>query len=149
MKPSGRKPPAMADGIEFDPNDVQALREWYRGDLKEGSARDLRARRTLAQMLRYAKPLDLGLRWVLADAFDPDGEGDLRLSLKRKRGRRKQINDRHVAAYVYQQTKAGEKFESAVEGAMAAFKVSRGGVTGAFSIWRPHFDRDPKLATRI
>ena len=149
MKPSGPKPPAMADGTEFDRDDVQALREWYRGDLKEGSARDLRARRTLAQMLRYAKPLDLGLRWTLADAFDPDGESDLRLSLKRKPGRRKHINDRHVAAYVYQQTKAGEKFESAVEGAMAAFKVSRGKVTGAFSIWRPHFDRDQKLATRI
>ena len=60
MKPSGPKPPAMADGTEFDPDDVQALREWMRGDLKEGSARDLRALRTLAQMLRYAKPLDLG-----------------------------------------------------------------------------------------
>ena len=86
---------------------------------------------------------------MLADAFDPDGEDDLRLSLKRKRGRRKQTNDRHVAAYVYRQRQAGVPFESAVAGAMAAFKRSRGKVTGAFSIWRPHFDRDRKLATRI
>jgi hypothetical protein len=120
-----------------------------RGDLKKGSARDLRALRTLAQMLRYSNPLDVSLRWFLADALDPDGEGTHRLLLKKKPGRPKRIDDRRIAAYVYRQTQADVPFESAVKGAMAAFNVSRGTVTGALSIWRRHFDRDPKLFTRV
>jgi hypothetical protein len=65
----------MADDVGFEPDDIQALIEWLRGDIRKGSRRELQARRTLARMLRSERPLDLGLRFILADAVDPDGEG--------------------------------------------------------------------------
>jgi hypothetical protein len=139
----------MTANSGFDPDDIQALIEWLRGDLREGSARDLQARRTLARMLRSSKPLDPGVRFILADAVDPDGESGERLVLKRKPGRRQRVNERHVAAYVYQRKKAGVKAESAVKEAMTKFNVGRSTVTGALSKWRPHFERDPKLFERI
>jgi hypothetical protein len=58
-------------------SNIAALREWLGARTKKGSARDLQARRTLAQMLRSSKPLDEGTRLILADAVDPDGEGGL------------------------------------------------------------------------
>jgi hypothetical protein len=139
----------MTVGAEFDPDDIQALIEWLRGDLRKGSTRDLQARRTLARMLASSKPLDPGLRFILADAVDPDGEYGLQLSLKRKPGRPGRVNERHVAAYVYQKKNAGMKLESAVKEAMTKFNVSRSTVLGAWSEWRPDIERDPDLYGRI
>jgi hypothetical protein len=45
--------------------------DWLDGKFKEGSAADLKARRVLAQVLRSGR-LDRGLRFMLADLFDPD-----------------------------------------------------------------------------
>lgn len=137
----------MADDTE--PDDIQALIEWLRGELRKGSPRELRARRTLARMLRSERPLDLGLRFILADAVDPDGEGAQRLLLKRKRGRPQRINHRRVAAFLYQRTKAGESWEAAVHATMDEFRCARGTVTGAWSKWRGHIERHPETFARI
>jgi hypothetical protein len=137
------------DGIELDLDDSLALADWLRGNTKKGSARDLQARRVLARMLRSSEPLEMVVRLILADAVDPDGVGGLQLSLKRKLGRRRQINHLDVAAYVYKRKKAGVKAESAINEAMTKFNVGRSTVTGAWSKWRPYFERGPKLFERI
>src|SRR5262249_20857201 len=103
----------------------------------------------LARMLRSSKPLDPGVRFILAEAIDPDGEDDVRLFLKRKPGRRRRVNERHVAAFIYQRTKAGVKLESAVKNAMTEFNVSRSTALGAWSEWRPHIEQNPELYGRI
>jgi hypothetical protein len=136
-----------ADDIEFEPDDIQALGEWLRG-VKQLPPRELQARRTLARMLRYAKPLNLGLRWVLADAVDPDGEGVHRLILKRKPGQQRKISDQAVAVFVHRKRQSGEKFRLAVEQAMTEFNVSHGKVTSAYKKWRPHIERNPELFER-
>jgi hypothetical protein len=138
-------------GAEFDPddNDIRALFEWLKGDTREGSARDLQARRTLARVLRSSKPLDFGLRLILAEAVDPDGEDNVRLFLKRKPGRPQAFNERHIAVFIYQRTEADLKLESAVKEAMTKFNASHGTVTKAWSKWKPHIKRDPELYGRI
>jgi len=138
-----------AGGAECDPDDIQALIEWLRADSRKGSARDLQARRTLARMLRSSKPLDPGVRFILAEAIDPDGEDDVRLFLKRKPGRRRRVNERHVAAFIYQRTKDGVSVESAVKEAEGKFAVKSSTVYSAWSKWRPHIKRDPELWGRI
>src|SRR5690349_6744675 len=40
--------------------------------LKDGSIEELEARRALTRLLRTSRPLDLGVRFVLADLIDPD-----------------------------------------------------------------------------
>jgi hypothetical protein len=139
----------MADDTE--PDDIQALIEWLvRGELRKGSPRELQARRTLTRMLRSEPERDLwGLRFILADAFDPDGEGGQRLFLKRTPGRRRRINDRHVAAYIYQRKQAGVKLESAVKEVTTKFNVSRSTAIGAWTKWRPYIERYPKPFARI
>jgi hypothetical protein len=139
----------MTDNAEFSPDDIQALLEWLRGDIRKRSPRELQARRTLARMLRSERPLDLGLRFILADAVDPDGEGGKQLLLKRKPGRPRRIIQQHVAAFVYQRhTVEGVLWESAVSEAMEKFSCKRGTVTGAWRNWQKHIERQPQLFLR-
>ena len=136
----------MTDNTEFSPDDIQALLEWLRADTRRGSPRELQARRTLARMLRSSKPLAPGLRFILAEAVDPDGEDGTQLLLKRKQGRPRRINQRHVAAFIYQKTKAGVSVESAVKEAEDKFGVGSSTAYDAWAKWRPDFERDPELA---
>jgi hypothetical protein len=128
----------MADDIKFDPDDLDAVEAWLRGDTRKGSPRDLQARRTLEQMLR-GLPYD-GLLDVLAAAVK-----DGRLVMRRKRGRR-QKDAYSIAAFVYQRTKAGVRVESAVKEAEDKFGVKSSTVYSAWSRWRPFIEQMMKLA---
>jgi hypothetical protein len=138
----------MADDLEFRPDDIKAAREWLRGEVRKGSLRDLQARRTLARMLR-SDPPDVGLLFILADAIDPDGEGGQRLFLKRKPGHPRRINQRHVASFIYQKTKAGASWKAAVQEAMNEFRCARATVTAAWAVWQKHIKDRPETFGRV
>jgi hypothetical protein len=82
-------------------HEIKSIVDWLGGKFKEGSADDLKARRTLARALRD-RPLDRDLLFMLADLIDPDQRGDMGLWLvfKRPPGRRKTTNWRRVAAII-------------------------------------------------
>lgn len=111
--------------------------------LKEGSPEELEARRALARMLRSTRPLDLGLRYVLADMIDPDrDEAERTMRFKNRRAGRpsnpeaeKMVADFVEAAL----SEANGKLESAVAEAMKEFGLERSRV---FDILR---NRKPKL----
>jgi hypothetical protein len=128
--------------------DLSALKEWFWGRIKRGSPRELQARQALLWMLRDS-PLDGGLRALLTEAIDPDGDSAVQLCLQRRRGRPQRINDYRIAVFVYRQRQSGQKYRLAVEEAMTEFKASRGKVTSAYRKWRPHIERDLKLFGRI
>jgi hypothetical protein len=121
-----------------------------RGDITKGSPRDLQARRTLARMLRSE---DVGLIRILADAIDPDNAGSGwigRLIMQRRGpGRRRRVEQRRIAAFVYQRTKAGVPVESAVKEAEDKFGIKSSTAYAAWSKWRPHIERNPEMWGRI
>jgi len=126
-----------SDGIEL----AQALIDWLEGRIKRGSPRELQARRLLAHLLRYQDPLVMTLRWSLADAVDPEGQGPVQLSINRKRGRQRKANPLHVAIFIRRERRPREKFDSIVERAMAKFNLSRGTVTDAWKQCRQRVER--------
>jgi hypothetical protein len=131
---------------DFNSDDFAALVERLRVRTKKGSARDLQARRTLARMLRSSEPLEVGVRFLLADAVDPDRlSGAVTMpELKRKRGRPGRFNKLHIAAFIYQRVKAGVPVESAVKEAEDKFGVGSSTAYNAWSEWRPYIERNPK-----
>ena len=117
----------MADDIKFDPDDLDAAKAWLRGAIKkQGSPRDLQARRTLERMLREIPDAVVAL---LATAIK-----DGRLVMKRKRGR-PQKNAYLIATFVDQKNKAGISVESAVKEA-ERLGVKRSTIYSARSKWR-------------
>ena len=126
------------------------VKAWLRGDIKEGSPDDLEARRTIARMLRSE---DVSLIRILADAIDPDNTGSGwigRLIMKpRGPGRRRRVEQRRIAAFVYQRTSDGVPVESAVKEAEGKFAVESSTVYSAWSKWRPHIERNPEMWGRI
>jgi hypothetical protein len=130
---------------DSNPDDFAALVERLRVRTKKGSARDLQARRTLARILRSSEPLEVGVRFILADAVDPDRlRGAVTMpEFKRKRGRPQRISDFNIAAFVYRKRQSGQKYRLAVEEAMTEFKASRSKVTSAYRKSRPDIERDP------
>ena len=141
----------MADGIKFDPDDIQALIEWLQGRIGKRSPRELQARRMLALMFRTKTvTVDGWLCRILADAVDPDRENVVQVSLKRgKQGRPQRIEDYPIAVFVYEERKRLRKHKLAVEQAMTKFGVSRGKVDGAWRKWRSYIEENPKLYARI
>jgi len=122
------------------------VKEWLSGDLTDGSPHDLQARRTIARMLRSE---DAGLIRILADAIDPDNTGSGwigRLIMKPRRpGRRRQVGQRRIAAFIYQRTKDGVPVEAAVKEAEDKFAVRSSTIYSAWSKWRPHIERNPEM----
>ena len=126
-----------SNGFEF----AQALIDWLEGRIKKGSPRELQARRLLAHLLRHQDPLVKYLRWSLADAVDPEGQGSVQLSINRKRGRQRKANPLHVAIFIHREMKKRGEFDSVLKRAMAKFKASHGTVTAAWKQYRQHVER--------
>jgi hypothetical protein len=141
----------MADGIKFDPDDIQALIEWLQGRIGKRSPRELQARRMLALMFRTRTiNVDGWLCRILADAVDPDRENVVQVSLKRgKAGRPRRFEDYHIAVFVCEERERLRKHKLAVEEAMTKFGVSRGKVDGAWKKWRSYVEENSKLYARI
>jgi hypothetical protein len=122
-------------------DDYRTALAWLSGELKEGTAAELDARRTLARMLRSG-PLVLGVRVGLANAIDPDMRDSVGswLTFKRSRGNRSgKMDHRRIAAVVWHRRAAGDPFEAAIRAAMSKCKASRATVTAAWREWSPHF----------
>jgi hypothetical protein len=101
-------------------HEVRLIGRFLAGELKEGSAENLTARRALARLLRNPEQqLDLGLRWALAELFDPDPplayshNGPIRLARsdecpliihlkRRRRGRpeRDAVTEKEIAEFI-------------------------------------------------
>ena len=127
--------------------EVSAIANWLSGKFKENSPREMEARRALATILRHG-PLDLSLRVWLANLFDPDMRDTEKqwFVLKRPRGRSKTVNDRQVAAVVWERVERGDKQEAALQHAVDTMDVSLSTAEKAFAKWRDRLDRlGPKL----
>jgi hypothetical protein len=108
---------------------------------KEGSPDDLEARRTLARMFRSTVPLDLGLRGIVADLFDPDRDEVDRIIRFERRRRGKPsipaIAEKEIAEFIWSQRQAGEKIATAVSRATKQFGLKRSRVQAIWSQWQP------------
>jgi hypothetical protein len=108
--------------------------------LKEGSAEELEARRALARVLRTSKPLDLGLRFCIADLIDPDNDGDgrrIRFEQSRKGKPSNALAEREVAKSIWLQVQAGVKTESAIKSATQEFGLQRSRILEIWGHWKP------------
>lgn len=122
----------------MDKDTVKNLVQWLSG---ERDADEAGARRALADLLRGSRPLDVGLRFILADLFDPDSEIDRSLAIKRARGNRKnQLDQRRIAAHIWRATQAGCKLKRAVGAAAHDFGCHQSTVYEAWTQWRPIFE---------
>jgi hypothetical protein len=128
--------------------EVLTIAKWLSGDLED--QHETEARLVFARVLRSSIPLDLTLRFMLADLIDPDNDdNDHRLVLKRKPGNRApRSNHRSIAAHVWKRIKEGDGFESAVVDAMGHFDVGRTTVTNAWAEWKHYIESYPELFTR-
>jgi hypothetical protein len=131
-------------------SDIQAVIAWSHGDLKEGSAEELEARRIIARLLRSSRPLNLGFRSMLADLIDPDDDvAEHRFVLKQRPGNRKRSADHcRIAVYVWRRVAEGAQIKAAAIDAMGHFRVKRSTVMAAWSKWKPHIERYPKFYAR-
>ena len=113
--------------------------------LKEGSPEELEARRALARMLRSTRPLDLGLRYILADMIDPDrdeAERTIRFKNRHMGKRSNALAEKTVARYIEAALpEANGKLESAVAKAMKKFGLERSRVFDIWRMWRPKLKR--------
>ncbi len=125
---------------------IKNLIAWLHAD--RGADED-QARRLLTDVLRTERPLDLGLRFTLADLFDPDSRDDLGccLTIKKMRGNRKsRLNSRLIAARVWKATRNGCKLKLAVKDAAGECRCHESTVYEAWSRWNPWFKKNPALA---
>ena len=94
--------------------------------LKDGSTEELEARRALARLLRTSLPLDLGVRFVLADLIDPDQDvvnRRIRFVYRRKGKRSNALLEKEIATHILARVQAGIKRELAIEDAIKKFNL--------------------------
>ena len=136
----------MTDVTMADAAEHKLIIDWIAGRFRDGSIEDLAARRAIARRLRHG-PLSVELLAGLATLIDPDFREvhGWWLAAKRPRGRPKSVDDRRVAATVWQELKRGQRMKVAVAEAMGKFGItSPGKVYEAFRKWKPHFENsDP------
>ena len=113
---------------------------------------ELEARRALARELRTSRPLDLGMRMLLADAFDPDRdevEREVQFKYRRKGKRRANaMAENEIAEFIWARVQAGDKLESVVSTALKHFgygEKSRSHVINIWSRWQPILKRRCRL----
>jgi hypothetical protein len=109
-----------------------------------GSREELEARRALARMLRSSRPLDLGLRFILADMIDPDRdevERTILFKYRREGKRSNPVAEKTVAEYVAAQLEDSGKLESAIAKAMEKFDLKRTRVLDIWRVWKPILQR--------
>ena len=108
--------------------------------LGNGSPDEKKACKALARELRTSRPLDLGIRFILADLIDPDRvEIDRRIRFEnRRRGRQSNAQaEKQIAEAIWSMVQAGTKTESAVAHAMKTFGLGRSRVMEIWGLWKP------------
>jgi len=116
--------------------------------LEDGSPEELEARRALARMLRSSRPLDLGLRVVLADLVDPDRDDvDRKINFnKRREGKPSNAQaEKTVAEYIDAMLRdSGNKRQQlkyAISKAEAEFGLKRTRLLQIWQHWKPILQR--------
>ena len=137
------------------------IAQFLSGQLKEGSAENLAARRALAQHLRTSRRLDLGLRFALADLIDVDircpnskshgyDEQPHILVLKRRQPRGQPVKardaaaERKIAEFIWHQR--GKPLVKQI--AAEKFGVSRTHVYEIWKDWQPVLKREFRSRNR-
>jgi hypothetical protein len=113
--------------------------------LKDGSDEEKEARRALARELRSSAPLNLGLRFILADLIDPDrDEINRRIRFENRRKGKPSTNalaEKTIAEFIWSQVQAGVKAESAINSAKQKFGLGRSRIFKIWSHWQPILKR--------
>ena len=112
--------------------------------LKDGSPEELEARRALARELRKSTPLDLGLRFLIADLVDPDrDEGGRRIRFERRRRGQPSnaLAEKEIAEFIWSQVRSGVKTEAAAVQAIKRFGLERTRIFEIWSHWQPILKR--------
>ena len=134
--------------------EVDLILQFLSGQLKEGSNENLNARRALARLLRRPEQrLDLGLRWALAELFDPDppplvdGEGHCGkddeqpfiIHLKRRRrGKpaKETVAERDIAVFIWDRH-GKRQMRDIVRAATKKFGPKRTQILKIWEKWQP------------
>jgi hypothetical protein len=113
--------------------------------LKEGSTEELEARRALARELRTSIPLNLSLRFAIAELIDPDcDEVERRIRFDRRREGRPSSNalaEKQIAEFIFARVQAGVKTESVIASAVKKFGLVRSRIFEIWRIWKPILKR--------
>ena len=143
-------------GCKFMAASDDLIVRWLLGELKEGTAEELKARRDIAAMLlvianRRRDPLKQTILAGLAALIDPDARSihGWWLAAKRPPGAKPTMDRLRVAEIIDEQVKRGIKKEAAVKEAMTLCNVkSRDKALAAYKHWKPFLDRRKRKAPR-
>jgi hypothetical protein len=122
--------------------EYELIVDWLDGDLKDGSPKEIEARRHLARALRDGS-LTLGMRVGLANLIDPEDRKWMKRSLvfKRPAGARATVDHLKVATIIWHERKAGRQMKSAVSIAMEKCGMrSRDKALAAYKEYRPFLE---------
>ena len=111
--------------------------------LKEGSAKEVEARRALARELRTSRPLDIGLKFLLADLIDPDNDVEIRHIRFGHRRKGKKTNadaEKTVAEFLWERVPR-DGAESAFAAAKDKFRLGRSRIAEIWGMWKPILKR--------
>jgi len=112
--------------------------------LEEGSAEELEARRALARELRTSIPLNLGLRFLLAELIDPDcdaAERRIRFDRRREGKRSNAQAEKKIAEFIWARVQGGAQVKGAVSDAEVKFKLGQKRIKEIWGIWKPILKR--------
>ncbi|HEY6700035.1 MAG TPA: hypothetical protein VI137_04330 [Pseudolabrys sp.] len=124
--------------------DRQRIADLLYGHLKDGSADEQEARRALACKLRSARPLDLGLRFLLADLIDPDrDEVDrcIRFGSRRSGRPSDALAEKQVAEFIFSKVQTGEPVKVVIDDAVRKFGLKRARLLKIWGHWKPILKR--------
>jgi hypothetical protein len=127
-----------------DAADIELIRDLLCGRSVERDARYLDAKRALARMLRSSKPLDLTVRFALAELLDPDCDSQqrqLRFSFKRKGGVSDAWAEQRAAQLIQARKREGVKMEAIIWEAWEKFGLKRARVFEIWRTWQPILKR--------
>jgi hypothetical protein len=110
--------------------------------LKEGSTEEKEARHALARMLRGSRPLDPGLRYLIAAMIDPDEVGRrIRFGNRRKGRPSNALAEKEVAEFIWSQRRAGIQMKVAVDDARKKFGLKESRINAIWGLWEPILKR--------
>ena len=112
--------------------------------LKEDGAKEKEARRALARRLRTARPLDLGMRHLLADLLDPDcdaAERQIRFGHRRRGRRRVRWQKCKLLNLLGRGSRPATKKKRPVQAAVEKFRLVRSRIFEIRRSWKPILER--------
>jgi hypothetical protein len=95
-------------------------------------------------MLRTSLPLDLGVRFLLADMIDPDRKEisrRIRFGHRRKGKQSNAMAEKEIAEFIWSQVRSGVKTEAAAFQAAKGFGLERTRIFEIWSHWQPILER--------